>query len=70
MFDNLHSKSMESTELMANTKGKLYISKDPKLTVDDLEYDAMTVKPKEIVIITFIVLLWLFSVHRSRYSIK
>ena len=34
------------------------------LSEDELKYLATKVKPKEVVIIIFMLLLWLFSIHR------
>ena len=50
---------------MNNTKGnETILDDDSDLTPEELEYAAMIVKPKEVVIILFILILWLFSVHR------
>ena len=40
------------------------VDEDTDLTEDELNYLATTVKAKEVVIILFMLLLWLFSIHR------
>ena len=41
------------------------INEQDDLTEDELKYLNTKVKPKEVVIIIFMLLLWLFSIHRS-----
>ena len=40
------------------------------LTEDEVKYLAMKVKPKEIVIIICMLLLWLFSIHRYKNILR